>query len=96
MGAAPGAGVDVDKALARMKGNKDAYRNFLIEFFDDPDFEALGTAIRDQNVKSAFEYAHGLEGDGCESRTRRSARQAQYPCGNLASGKPGGCTEGVQ
>lgn len=55
-------GVDVDKALARMKGNKDAYRNFLIEFFDDPDFEALGTAIRDQNVKSAFEYAHGLKG----------------------------------
>lgn len=25
-------GVDVDRALARMKGDKEAYRNFLMEF----------------------------------------------------------------
>lgn len=55
-------GVDVDKALARMKGNKDAYRNFLIEFFEDPDFEALGSAIAAGNAQNAFEYAHGLKG----------------------------------
>lgn len=55
-------GVDVDKALARMKGNKDAYRNFLIEFFEDPDFEALKKEIAAGNAKSAFEYAHGLKG----------------------------------
>lgn len=55
-------GVDVDRALARMKGNKDAYKNFLIEFFGDPDFEALGTEIKAGNAKIAFEYAHGLKG----------------------------------
>lgn len=55
-------GVDVDKALARMQGNKDAYRNFLTEFFADPDFEALGAAIRSGNARAAFEYAHGLKG----------------------------------
>ena len=55
-------GVDVDRALARMKGNKDAYKNFLIEFFDDPDFAALGTAIEEGNAQKAFEYAHGLKG----------------------------------
>lgn len=55
-------GVDVDRALARMKGNKEAYRNFLVEFFTDPDFEALGEAIKAGNVKNAFEYAHGLKG----------------------------------
>ncbi len=57
-----GRGVDVDKALARMKGNKDTYKNFLIEFFGDPDFEALETAIKTGNAQNAFEYAHGLKG----------------------------------
>lgn len=55
-------GVDVDKALTRMKGNKEAYRSFLAEFFADSDFEALGEAIKAGNVKNAFEYAHGLKG----------------------------------
>ncbi len=55
-------GVDVDRALARMKGNQEAYRKFLAEFFGDPDFEALGKAISAGNVRNAFEYAHGLKG----------------------------------
>ena len=55
-------GVNVDKALARMKGNKEAYKNFLIEFFEDPDFEALGEELKAGNAKNAFEYAHGLKG----------------------------------
>lgn len=55
-------GVNVDKALERMKGNKEAYKNFLKEFFEDPDFEALQESIDAQNVKDAFDYAHGLKG----------------------------------
>lgn len=55
-------GVNVDKALERMKGNKEAYKNFLKEFFEDPDFEALQESIEAQNVKDAFDYAHGLKG----------------------------------
>lgn len=55
-------GVNVDKALERMKGNKEAYKNFLEEFFEDPDFEALQESIVTQNVKDAFDYAHGLKG----------------------------------
>lgn len=55
-------GVDVDKALERMKGNKEAYRGFLEEFFEDPDFEALKESLDEENVRDAFEYAHGLKG----------------------------------
>lgn len=55
-------GVDVDKALERMKGNKEAYKSFLIEFFEDPDFESLKESIETQNARDAFEYAHGLKG----------------------------------
>lgn len=55
-------GVDVDKALERMKNNKDAYRSFLDEFFEDPDFQALEESLNSQNAREAFEYAHGLKG----------------------------------
>ena len=55
-------GVDVDKALERMKGNKDAYKSFLVEFFDDPDFAALRESLGEINTSDAFEYAHGLKG----------------------------------
>ena len=55
-------GVSVDKALERMKGNKEAYKSFLQEFFEDPDFEALKQSIEAQSAKDAFEYAHGLKG----------------------------------
>ncbi len=55
-------GVDVDKALERMKGNKEAYKRFLKEFFEDPDFEGLEKEINAGNARNAFEYAHGLKG----------------------------------
>lgn len=55
-------GVNVDKALERMKGNKEAYKSFLKEFFEDPDFEALQESIEARNAKDAFDYAHGLKG----------------------------------
>lgn len=55
-------GVDVDKALERMKGNKDAYKSFLVEFFEDPDFEALKESIDQKDAREAFDYAHGLKG----------------------------------
>lgn len=55
-------GVDVDKALERMKGNKDAYRSFLSEFFGDPDFIMLRESIAKEDAEEAFEYAHGLKG----------------------------------
>lgn len=55
-------GVNVDKALERMKGNEAAYRDFLIEFFADPDFEFLEEAVKAGDVRSAFDCAHGLKG----------------------------------
>lgn len=57
-----GQGVNVDKALVRMKGNETAYREFLIEFFDDPDFDSLEEAVKAGDVWAAFDYAHGLKG----------------------------------
>lgn len=55
-------GVDVDKALERMKGNREAYKAFLAEFFEDPDFDALLESIESGNVREAFDCAHGLKG----------------------------------
>ena len=55
-------GVNVDKALERMKGNKEAYKKFLKEFFEDPDFELLQESVEAGNAKEAFDYAHGLKG----------------------------------
>lgn len=55
-------GVNVDKALERMKGNAAAYRDFLIEFLTDPDFASLEEAVKAGNVRAAFDYAHGLKG----------------------------------
>lgn len=54
--------VDVDKALERLKGNKEAYKDFLKEFFEEPDFDALRECIATGDVRGAFEYAHGLKG----------------------------------
>lgn len=55
-------GVNVDKALERMNGNRETYKMFLSEFFEDPDFENLRSEILGQNARNAFEYAHGLKG----------------------------------
>lgn len=55
-------GVDVEKALERMKGNKEAYKAFLVEFFEDPDFEMLQESINAGNAREAFDCAHGLKG----------------------------------
>ncbi|MDE7184913.1 MAG: Hpt domain-containing protein [Lachnospiraceae bacterium] len=57
-----GQGVNVDKALERMKGNEVAYRDFLIEFFADPDFESLEEAVKAGDAQAAFDCAHGLKG----------------------------------
>ena len=49
-------------ALERMKGNKEAYKAFLAEFFEDPDFIMLQESIEAGNVREAFDCAHGLKG----------------------------------
>jgi Chemotaxis protein histidine kinase and related kinases len=55
-------GVNVKRALLIMKGNEEAYKRFLAEFFEDPDFVRLGEAIRAKETQNAFTYAHGLKG----------------------------------
>lgn len=54
--------VNVKRALLIMKGNEEAYKRFLVEFFEDPDFVKLGEAIAARETKNAFVYAHGLKG----------------------------------
>lgn len=54
--------VNVKRALLIMKGNEEAYKRFLAEFFEDPDFVKLGEAIGAGETKNAFAYAHGLKG----------------------------------
>lgn len=54
--------VNVKRALLIMKGNEEAYKRFLAEFFEDPDFVKLGEAIGARETQNAFAYAHGLKG----------------------------------
>jgi len=54
--------VNVKRALLIMKGNEEAYKQFLAEFFEDPDFVKLGRAIGARETQKAFAYAHGLKG----------------------------------
>ena len=43
--------VNVKRALLIMKGNEEAYKQFLAEFFEDPDFVKLGRAIGQERRK---------------------------------------------
>ncbi|GFI23370.1 hypothetical protein IMSAGC011_02158 [Lachnospiraceae bacterium] len=54
--------VNVKRALLIMRGNEEAYKKFLTEFFSDPDFVRLREAIEAKETQNAFAYAHGLKG----------------------------------
>ncbi len=54
-------GCDIDSAVRRCLG-EELCLSCLKMVVNDENFEKLGEAIKNQNVKSAFEIAHSLKG----------------------------------
>jgi len=55
-------GCDVQGALDRLLNSRDFYFKLLPSALTDPSFDAFGKALREKNVKAAFESAHTLKG----------------------------------
>lgn len=55
-------GVDVDGALERFMNNAAMYKKFLKKFENDPNYEALKSAIEEKDTQKAFTAAHTLKG----------------------------------
>ena len=89
-------GVNVDKALVRMKGNEAAYRDFLMEFFDDPDFESMEEAVKAGDVRAAFDYAHGLKGMAATLGLDEICHRLNILVEILRAGSLGGAVEAME
>ncbi|MCM1307145.1 MAG: Hpt domain-containing protein [Butyrivibrio sp.] len=55
-------GVDTDGALERFMNNAAMYKKFLGKFANDPNYEALKTAVEAGDCQKAFTAAHTLKG----------------------------------
>ena len=56
------AGINVDSALARFMGNEGLFLKFLEKFLQDRSFEGLLEAVKNEDARQAFQYAHTLKG----------------------------------
>ena len=55
-------GCDVEGALDRFLDDKELYVTCLRTVVEDANFAKLGSALDEQNVSQAFDYAHTLKG----------------------------------
>ena len=55
------AGINVDSALARFMGNEGLFLKFLEKFLQDRSFEGLLEAVKNEDARQAFQYAHTLK-----------------------------------
>ncbi|WP_343208420.1 Hpt domain-containing protein [Anaerolentibacter hominis] len=55
-------GADYENTMNRFMGNEEMYLRILDMLFKDDNLEKLGTALEEQDYKSAFEAAHTLKG----------------------------------
>lgn len=55
-------GCDLEGVRARFLGDDELYENCLSILAEDPAFEGLGKALKEGDVKQAFESAHTLKG----------------------------------
>lgn len=55
-------GCDTDDAMRRMLDDEEFYRECLLDIPGDPNFDMLGEALRDHDVKKGFDAAHALKG----------------------------------
>lgn len=55
-------GADYKDAMSRFMGNENMYIKLLDMFFLDENYQKLGTALDNKDMKGAFEAAHTLKG----------------------------------
>lgn len=55
-------GIDIQDALARFMGNDTLLMRFLLNFPQDPNFQNLKQAMKEQNMEAAYQAAHALKG----------------------------------
>jgi len=55
-------GCDIEGAMDRFLDDKELYMTCLQTVIADDNFAKLGTALNEQNVPQAFDYAHTLKG----------------------------------
>lgn len=54
--------IDLDAALARIRGNKKLYRRMLGLFLQSTEFDALEESLAQGDLAKAGEYAHSIKG----------------------------------
>lgn len=57
-----GKGCDIDGAMGRFLNKEDFYARCYKKFLKDPSFDALGEALKANNVEEAFRHAHTIKG----------------------------------
>lgn len=55
-------GADYDTTMVRFIGNEQMYLKFMDMLFQDDNFQKLGSAINEHDLKAGFEAAHTLKG----------------------------------
>lgn len=55
-------GANTDEAISRLMGNESFYLMLIPKIFDDKNFEALSTGIKEGDLGKAFDAAHSLKG----------------------------------
>lgn len=55
-------GINYDDGLKRFMGNNQLYEKYLRKFPEDTNFANLEHALKTENYKDAFTYAHTLKG----------------------------------
>lgn len=56
------AGLDTDTAINRFMGNENMYEKFLVKFINDKNFDAISSAMDNQDWDSMFAALHTLKG----------------------------------
>lgn len=56
------AGINLESALSRLMNNEKLLEKLLIKFQNDPNYEGIKSALREENYDAAFRCAHTLKG----------------------------------
>lgn len=56
------AGVNIETAMERFMNNEQLLERFLKKFPQDPNYEAMLTAVAEKRYEDAFKAAHSLKG----------------------------------
>lgn len=55
-------GADIKGIMERFVGDEELYETCFYSFLNDPSFQGIGSALKEENYEQAFECAHALKG----------------------------------